>query len=145
VSLPKPEPGLVIRYSYLWLREHRAGREDGSKDRPCAIILALHTDEDGEQVLVVPVTHSPPENPMAALELPPTVKRHLGLDTERSWVVLSESNLFNWPGPDLRRIADRDDSSVAHGFLPPKFFAEMRRRFVALEAEARSRRVTRSE
>jgi hypothetical protein len=145
VSLPKPEPGLVIRYSYLWLREHHAGREDGSKDRPCAIILALHTDEDGEQVLVVPVTHSPPENPAAALELPPVVKQHLGLDTERSWVVLSESNLFTWPGPDLRRIADRDDSSVAYGFLPPKFFAELRRRFVALENEARSRRVMRSE
>ncbi len=28
MSLPKPEPGLVIRYSYLWLREHRAGRDD---------------------------------------------------------------------------------------------------------------------
>lgn len=145
MSLPKPEPGLVIRYSYLWLREYRAGREDGSKDRPCAIILALHADEEGEQVLVVPVTHSPPENPAAVLELPSIVKRHLGLDTERSWVVLSESNLFNWPGPDLRRIADRDDSSVAYGFLPPKFFTELRRRFVALEAEARSKRITRSE
>lgn len=145
MSLPKPEPGLVIRYSYLWLHEHRAGREDGSKDRPCAIILSMHTDEDGEQILVVPVTHSPPENPEVALELPPTLKQHLGLDTQRSWIVLSESNLFTWPGPDLRRIADRDDSSVAYGFLPPKFFAELRRRFLALETEARSRRVPRSE
>lgn len=145
MSLPKPEPGLVIRYSYLWLREYRAGREDGSKDHPCAIILALRADKDGEQVLVVPVTHSSPENPAAALELPPAVKQNLGLDTERSWVVLSESNLFTWPGPDLRRIADRDDSSVAYGFLPPKFFTELRRRFVALETEARSKRVTRGE
>ena len=145
MSLPKPEPGLVIRYSYLWQREHREGREDGSKDRPCAIILALHDAADGEQILVAPVTHSPPEYPAAALELPPAVKMHLGLDSERSWVVISESNLFTWPGPDLRRIADRDDSSVAYGFLPPKFFAELRRRFLALETEARSRRVVRSE
>lgn len=145
MSLPKPEPGLVIRYSYLWLREHRAGREDGSKDRPCAIILALHDKVDGEQVLVVPVTHSPPKRMTEALELPSTVKQYLGLDSERSWVVISESNLFNWPGPDLRRIADRDDSSVAYGFLPPKFFAELRRRFVALEAVTRFRRVPRSE
>lgn len=93
----------------------------------------------------MPVTHSPPENPEVALELPPTLKQHLGLDTQRSWIVLSESNLFTWPGPDLRRIADRDDSSVAYGFLPPKFFAELRRRFLALETEARSRRVPRSE
>ncbi len=145
MSLPKPELGLVIRYSYLWLREHREGREEGTKDRPCAIILAAR-DHDGEtQVLVVPVTHSPPDNVDTALELPPAVKRHLGLDAERSWVVLSESNLFDWPGPDLRRVGDRDDSSVAYGFLPPKLFAELRRRFLALEAAARSLRVKRTE
>jgi hypothetical protein len=145
VTLPKPEAGLVIRYSYLWLREHREGREEGTKDRPCAIILALRDDDGETQVLVVPVTHSPPDNLTTALELPPAVKQHLGLDADRSWVVLSESNLFDWPGPDLRRAGDRDDSSVAYGFLPPRFFAEMRRRFLALEAAARSTRVQRTE
>ena len=145
MSLPAPEPGLVIRYSYLWLREHREGREEGTKDRPCAIVLAAQNNDDGTRVLVVPITHSPPHNLDAAFELPQAVKRHLGLDTERSWVVLSESNLFDWPGPDLRRAGDRDDSSVAYGFLPPRLFAELRRRFAALEAAARSRRVRRTE
>jgi hypothetical protein len=145
VSLPKPEPGLVIRYSYLWAREHRDGRDEGTKDRPCAIILATHLHDGETQVLVVPVTHSPPDCLDTALELPPAVKHHLGLDAERSWVVLSESNLFDWPGPDLRRVGDRDDSSVAYGFLPPRFFAEMRRRFLALEDAARSHRVRRTE
>jgi hypothetical protein len=145
VSLPNPEPGLVIRYSYLWLREHREGREEGTKDRPCAIVLTSRHHGDETQVLVVPVTHSPPENIADALELPPSVKQHLGLDTERSWVVLSESNLFDWPGPDLRRVGDRDNSSVAYGFLPPRLFAELRRRFLALEAVARSLRVQRTE
>ena len=113
MTLPKPEAGLVVRYSYLWLREHREGREEGVKDRPCAIILAA-LDQDGKnQVLVVPVTHSSPAETTDGLELPAAVKRHLGLDAERSWVVLSESNLFDWPGPDLRRVGDRDDSSVA--------------------------------
>ncbi len=141
MSLPTPEPGLVIRYSYLWLSEHQDGREDGSKDRPCAIVLAV-SDRDGHmQVLVVPVTHSPPANPADALEVPAAIKRHLGLDTERAWVVLTESNPFEWPGPDLRR----DGNSVAYGILPPRFFAELRRRFVALETAARSRRVRRSE
>ena len=64
---------------------------------------------------------------------------------ERSWVVLSESNLFDWPGPDLRRIGDRNDSSVAYGFLPPRLFAELQRRFLALEAAGLSRRVSRTE
>jgi hypothetical protein len=145
VSLPKPEPGLVIRYSYLWLREHREGREEGVKDRPCAIVLAARDSDNQTHVLVVPVTHTPPANLAEALELPAAIKRHLGLDTERSWIVLNESNLFGWPGPDLRRIGDRDDGSVAYGFLPPRFFAELRRRFVALETAARSRRVRRTE
>jgi hypothetical protein len=145
VSLPTPEPGLVVRYSYLWLREHREGREEGVKDRPCAIILAARDRDDHTHVLVVPVTHSPPADLADALELPVTIKQHLGLDANRSWVVLSESNLFEWPGPDLRRVGDRDNSSVAYGFLPPRFFAELRRRFLALETTARSRRVQRTE
>lgn len=76
---------------------------------------------------------------------PRAVKRHLGLDAARSWVVLSESNLFDWPGPDLRPVGDRDDGSVAYGFLPPRYFAELRRRFSVLEAATRSRRVRRTE
>jgi hypothetical protein len=42
-------------------------------------------------------------------------------------------------------VSDRDDSSIAYGFLPPRFFAELLRRFIALEDAARSRRVTRTE
>lgn len=145
MSLPKPEPGLVIRYSYLWLREHREGREEGNKDRPCAIVMAQAGGEDGSQVLVVPITHSPPEDTASAIELPLAVKRYLNLDSAHSWIVYSESNLFRWPGPDLRRAAGREASSVAYGFLPPKLFAELRRRFLALETAARSSRVPRSE
>jgi hypothetical protein len=108
-------------------------------------MLAARDDDDCTHVLVVPVTHSPPGNLAEALELPAPIKQHLGLDADRSWVVLSESNLFEWPGPDLRRAGDRDNSSVAYGFLPPRFFVELQRRFVALEAAARSRRIPRTE
>jgi hypothetical protein len=41
VTLPIPEEGLVIRCSYLWHAEYRESREEGVKDRPCAIILAV--------------------------------------------------------------------------------------------------------
>jgi hypothetical protein len=58
-------------------------------------------------------------------------RRRLGLDAERSWIVLSESNPFDWPGPDLRRVGDREDSSVAYGLLPPRLFAEVRLRHKA--------------
>lgn len=145
MSFPRPEPGLVIRYSYLWLSEHEEGREEGIKDRPCAIILATQDADGDTKTVVVPVTHSPPKNNSDALELPPIVKKHLGLDDQRSWVVVSESNSFTWPGPDLRRVGDRDNSSAAYGYLPPKVFAEVKRRWLALEAQHASRRVPRTE
>jgi hypothetical protein len=34
VRLSAPEPGLVFRYSYLWRREHREGREEGVDGGP---------------------------------------------------------------------------------------------------------------
>lgn len=60
MPFPEPYASLVIRYSYLWKREHEAGREEGTKDRPCAVVMAI-MDQDGEwEVLVLPITHSPP-------------------------------------------------------------------------------------
>src|SRR5947209_6944703 len=98
MPLPEPEPGLVIRYSYLWLDDFLAGQEEGVKDRPCAIVTAVRNEADGEKrVLVLPVTHSPPKHPEYAVEIPQAVKRHLGLDDERSWIVVSECNEFTWP------------------------------------------------
>jgi hypothetical protein len=56
------------------------------------------------------------------VEIPIAVKRHLGLDEVRSWVIVSEGDQFVWPGYDLRKRpgADRYD----HGFLPPRLFRQ---------------------
>jgi len=146
VALPKPEAGLVIRYSYLWRDEFLAGREEGVKDRPCAIVAAIRDEPDGlQRVLVLPVTHSKPVDMRLAMEIPASVKRHLGLDDDSSWIVLGESNEFVWPGPDLRRIRDGDDATVAYGFLPPRLFATMRQRFLELNAVRQTRPVQRTE
>lgn len=74
MSLPAPHPGLVIRYAYLWKREYEAGREEGSKDRPCAIIMAVTDDEGESQVLVLPITHTPPYDAADAVEIPLVTK-----------------------------------------------------------------------
>jgi hypothetical protein len=42
--LPEPQPAMVIRYSYLWHGEYIQGREEGVKDRPCAVVAALWKD-----------------------------------------------------------------------------------------------------
>jgi hypothetical protein len=128
VSWPVPRPGLVIRYSYLWEREAREGREEGVKDRPCAIILVILREGDYPIVRVLLVTHAAPADPADALELPLPTKQRLGLGSERSWVVLSEANDFIWPGPDLRPAVSGDPSTVAYGMLPPGFMAVLRER-----------------
>jgi hypothetical protein len=131
VALPEPVPGLVIRYAYLWAEEHRRGREEGVKDRPCAVVL-IAADAEGEQwVTVLPVTHTPPTSSEFAVEIPAATKRRLGLDAERSWVVLSEANRFLWPGPDMRPARQADAKSVAYGQLPYTLFEEIRRKFIA--------------
>ena len=119
-------PGFVIRYSYLWAREARAGREEGVKDRPCAIMLVLLRDGAAPLVRVLLVTHAAPREPANPLEIPPPVKRRLGLDGERSWIMLTEANDFLWPDPDLRPAVNGDLESVAYGFLPPGFFRVLR-------------------
>ena len=96
-GFPEPQVGLVISYAYLWSDEAEQGHVEGRKDRPCAIVVALENPErkPRKQVAVVPITHTPPHDPRVAIEIPPRVKQHLGLDDERSWVVLNEFNVFN--------------------------------------------------
>ena len=95
MSLPEPEIGLVIHYSYLWADEHVAGAEEGLKDRPCAIVAARRAVEGKIVVTAFPITHTPPFDPRDAVELPAAPKTHLGLDDERSWGVMgSPHDLF---------------------------------------------------
>lgn len=124
MALPFPEPGLVISYAYLWHREHGKKLTEGGKARPCVIVLKIERRDNLVVVTVSPITHRPPAAGTAALELPLAVKRHLGLDSEKSWVVLEEINQFTWPGFDLRPIRGRG-GRIDYGFLPPKLFARV--------------------
>ncbi|MBX9841384.1 MAG: hypothetical protein K2Z80_06205 [Xanthobacteraceae bacterium] len=119
-----------MRYSYLWEREARQGREEGVKDRPCAIVLVLLREGQHPVVRVLPVTHAPPKEPDDALEIPQATTQRLGLDAGRSWVVLTEANDFIWPGPDLRPAVNGDLSSVVYGMLPPGFMRVLRERLL---------------
>jgi hypothetical protein len=140
MPIPNPEPGLVISYAYLWHHEHRAGREEGQKDRPGVIVLAVEREaDDATIVTVLPITHSPPADLNSAVEIPLPVKRHLGLDDDRSWIVVDEGNEFLWPGYDLRKIGRTD--RYDYGFLPPRFFNQVLDAFAACY-EAGKRRLT---
>lgn len=114
MSIPKPQQGQIIRYSYVWHREAIQGREEGRKDRPCVIVVATKDD----RVVVVPITHTKPDAQTPALEIPAEVSKRAGLDHERSWVVANEVNVFKWPGQDIRRATPE---SWIFGQLPPNF------------------------
>jgi hypothetical protein len=118
-----PAVGSVISYSYLWKEEHEKGQIEGLKLRPCVVMVV---GADGGELVVAPITHSPTNT--EGIELNHALKRRLGLDDEKSWLILTEVNIFRWRGPDvvippfltgcIRRIHAAIFSFMA-GVMPP--------------------------
>ena len=145
MAYPEPEVGLVISYSYLWDDEASAGHVEGRKPRPCAIVMTVrHAEERPPVVAVVPITHSPHPDPETAIEIPPPVSAHLGLDNNTSWVVLEDVNVFTWPGYDLRQIPEQP-GRYDYGLLPPRFFEMIVERFTKLRQAGRISETTRDD
>ncbi len=124
MPIAPPQPGMVISYAYLWRGEHEQGREEGAKNHPAVIVLALKDHEGDTIVIVLPITHHAPRDPEDAIEVPTATKARLGLDSESSWAVVSEVNRFVWPGPDLAPVPG-DSRRFAYGFLPPRLFKKI--------------------
>lgn len=143
MALPRPTPGMVVRYAYLW-RHERERRESGVKDRPCAIVTAVRRARDEIHVTVVPITHRQPDDPSLAVRLPARVKRHLGLDGAASWIVISEVNRFRWPGPDIRPVS-MAKGRFSYGTLPVDLFGEVRRKLLDFHERRRLAITTRSD
>jgi len=59
MPIPNPEPGLVISYAYLWHREYQAGREEGRKDSPSVIVLAVERGNRRRERGHCPADHPP--------------------------------------------------------------------------------------
>src|SRR5437868_4065674 len=142
MRLPEPEPGLVVRYDFLWARDAARGRTS-SKDRPACIVAALDDPGAPKFVLLLPITHAPPRGDTAVVEIPPRVCRYLGLDQERSWVVVSEYNVDEWPNAGLGVIPGKP-RRVAYGFLPPAVFSQIKAGFHDAHAKGRARGTSRS-
>lgn len=141
MPLPRPEPGLVIRYDYLWLRETASARASG-KERPACLLATLDDEAEPGLVLILPITHSRPRGETVGVEIPLAVAQHLGLDTTRSWIVVSEANVDFWPNAGLAPLPGKR-GVFAYGFLPPALFERVRNKFMTLLAERRARLVRR--
>lgn len=137
MAIPEPVPGLVIGYAYLWRDEALRGQEEGRKDRPCVIVLAVESRDGQTVVTVAPVTHSPPPHPESAVEIPVATKQRLGLDARRSWIVAADLNRFVWPGVDLRPVM-RGATRYAYGQLPDAVYRQLRDKVLTLARAGRA-------
>ncbi|HEX9159600.1 MAG TPA: hypothetical protein VF835_05175 [Rhizomicrobium sp.] len=142
MRLPKPEPGLVVRYEFLWAREAERGHTSG-KDRPACIVATLEQSRDPAFVLFLAITHTSPRGDTAAVEIPPRVCRNLGLDDERSWVVVSEYNIDEWPNAGLRPIPGKP-RRFSYGYVPPSLFSQIKSAFAAAHAKGKTRGTSRT-
>lgn len=144
MTIQRPRNGAVIHYGYLWKREQEAGLEEGLKDRPAAVVLAYEDDISGETIVfALPITHTPPQDPSTAVEIPSTTKTSLGLDAQPSWVICDEVNRFLWPGYDLRPIPGRSPATWEYGMLSKGLYEEAKRLFLKCRRESRLRQVGR--
>lgn len=132
----------MLGYAYLWADEHEKGQEEGLKDRPVVVVVARVARGDRIELLVAPVTHREPATG-EGVELPAPVKRHLGLDRDRSWIIATELNRFIWPGPDIRLVSDR--GSPYYGEIPAKLFEQLRVAILSYREANRLRTSTRTE
>jgi len=138
MALPVPDAGLVVNYAYLWYRQHVRGQQEGEKDRPCVIVNVGRSSPP--VVIILPITHAQPADPNDGVEVPAAIKRHLGLDASPSWIIVTESNRFIWPGYDLRHVAMTDRYQFGH--IPPRFLRRVIAAFIKRLPEPR-RMITR--
>jgi hypothetical protein len=134
----------VICYAYLWSDEHAAGREEGRKDRPAAVVALLRGEDHRDEVVVFPITSTPPAHTGAGVAIPPATRARLGLQPEACWVIVTEVNIFVWPGPDVRRPKTGEDDFV-YGSLPRALMLRIRQAFAEWRARAGVQAVRRTE
>jgi len=128
VAFPDPKPGLVLRYDYLWSHEAAAGRDQG-KDRPICLDAASDSLTKPRFVVLLPITHSPPDANTIGIEIPAKVKQALGLDELPSWIIVSEYNVDEWPNAGLSPLPGRP-GVFSYGFIPPGLFAQIKAKFL---------------
>ena len=137
-GIPKPAPGLVICYSYLWHREQKEGREEGIKNRPCVVVAVLPAKQEGAKpdVMVAPITHTRPLEQTdwdSVIEIPAAQKQKLGLDELPSYVCCNEVNRFTWPGEDLRHIPN--GKAYTFGLMEKDLFEQIRTRVLDIRGQ----------
>ena len=138
----QPEPGLVVRFDFVFHVDSERGRESG-KDRPTAIVIALsRKEDDGQNVILAPITHTPPSPTDTAIPLPAAVARRLGLDDQPMWIKPRELNRLPWLDNRLPvGLTPVKSGQWSYGYLPPDLHARLKQA-VLDEVKARRANIT---
>ena len=128
MALPEAQPGLVFRYDYLWNWQARQGASTG-KERPACLAMATDAEIDPQVVVILPITHSKPSGDAIGIEIPPSVRRTLGLDSEPCWVIVSEYNVDEWPPAGIAPLPGTK-TVFAYGTLPSRLFVQIKTEFL---------------
>lgn len=67
--------------------------------------------------------------------MPADLKRRLGLDDGRSWIICDEVNRFIWPGYDLRPIPGGGPGNWEYGMLPKGLYEKAKTLFLKCRKE----------
>lgn len=95
------------------------------------IVTAVMRKDSGEtDVLVAPITHSPPREADVAIEIPHQVGRHLGLDDERGYIVADQVNTVSWD--DAGIVPVRPGRQWAYGRIPKGLYDQLRAAMLVL-------------
>jgi hypothetical protein len=93
-------------------------------------------------VVLLPITHSPPDANTIGIEIPAKVRQALGLDEVPSWIIVSEYNVDEWPNAGLSPLPGRP-GVFSYGFIPPGLFAQIKAKFLELARQNKGRAVRR--
>lgn len=135
--MPRPSPGDVWRYDYLWSRQHGFGETEGRKARPVAMVAML-TGRDGRTALfILPITSAPPQPDRLGIEIPQMERRRASLDDMPLWVMIDEYN------HDVLEMSYYLDPAARIGSFSTAFHKKVLTAFVTAARERKSRRVPR--
>ena len=89
--------GTLVHYQLLERHEAVQGKEEGTKRRPCAIVLRSQNPAS-DRIFLIPITTRQPDKDVPALEVPQLEARRMGLHEPISrWVILNEVNVDQIP------------------------------------------------
>jgi len=89
-----------------------------------------------------PPHHASPSGSDIAVEIPAKVKKAIGLDDARSWIVVSDYNVDRWPNAGLSPVPEHE-MAFSYGFIPPGLFKQVNDAFIATHEAKRARGIRR--